>query len=106
MRYLIPLKGKPQNITDINSAMESINNCYYSKGYILSKVDSVFDDPDGMLNLNITEGKINKVMITGNEKTKEYVIERNIMTNPELFIMKTLLNKIWSDFIQRKPSKM
>ncbi len=82
MRYLIPLKGKPQNITDINSAMESINNCYYSKGYILSKVDSVFDDPDGMLNLNITEGKINKVMITGNEKTKEYVIERNIMTEP------------------------
>ena len=62
--------------------MEKINECYYSKGYILSKIDSIYDDPDGTLNLSITEGKINKIMITGNEKTKEYVIERNIMTEP------------------------
>ncbi len=82
MAYLMPLKGKPQNISNINSAMEKLNECYTSKGYILSKVDSVYDDPDGFLNLNITEGKVNKVMIKGNEKTKEYIIERNIMTEP------------------------
>ena len=82
MRYLLPLKGKPQNITAINQAMEQINECYYSKGYILSKIDSIYDDPDGTLNLSITEGKINKIIITGNEKTKEYIIERNIMTEP------------------------
>ena len=82
MRYLLPLKGKPQNISAINSAMEKINECYYSKGYILSKIDTIYDDPDGTLNLSITEGKINKIMITGHEKTKEYVIERNIMTEP------------------------
>ena len=82
MRYLLPLKGKPQNITAINEAMEKINACYYSKGYILSKIDSIYDDPDGTLNLSITEGKINKILISGNEKTKEYVIERNIMTEP------------------------
>ena len=82
MQYLLPLKGKPQNITAINQAMEKINECYYSQGYILSKIDSIYDDPDGTLNLSITEGKINKIMIAGNEKTKEYVIERNIMTEP------------------------
>jgi len=82
MRYLLPLKGKPQNIADINTAMEKINECYYSKGYILSKIDTIYDDPDGVLNLSITEGKINKISITGHEKTKEYVIERNIMTEP------------------------
>ena len=82
LQHLLPLKGKPQNITAINNAMEKINECYYSKGYILSKIDSVYDDPDGTLNLNITEGKINKVIITGHEKTKEYIIERNIMTEP------------------------
>ena len=82
MRYLLPLKGRPQNIASINSAMEKINEYYYSKGYILSKIDSIYDDPDGMLNLSITEGKINKIVITGNEKTKEFVIERNIMTEP------------------------
>jgi len=83
MQYLLPLKGKPQNITAINQAMEKINECYYSKGYILSKIDSIYDDPDGTLNLYITEGKINKILITGNDKTKEYVIERNIMTEPD-----------------------
>ena len=82
MRYLLPLKGKPQNISDINTAMEKINQCYYAKGYILSKIDTIYDDPDGVLNLSITEGKINKVSITGQEKTKEFVIERNIMTEP------------------------
>lgn len=82
MRYLLPLKGKPQNITGINQAIEQINQCYYAKGYILSKIDSIYDDPDGTLNISITEGKINKISISGNEKTKEYVIERNIMTEP------------------------
>lgn len=75
MQYLLPLKGKPQNITAINQAMEKINECYYSKGYILSKIDSIYDDPDGTLNLSITEGKINKIMITGNEK------QRNMLLN-------------------------
>ena len=82
MQYLLPLKGKPQNIAAINLAMEQINQCYYSKGYILSKIDSIYDDPDGTLNISITEGKINSISIKGNEKTKEYVIERNIMTEP------------------------
>ncbi len=82
MQYLLPLKGRPQNISAINQAMEQINQCYYNKGYILSKIDSIYDDPDGTLNLSITEGKINRIMITGNEKTKEYVIERNVMTEP------------------------
>ncbi len=82
MQYLLPLKGKPQNIAAINQAMEKINECYYKKGYILSKIDSIYDDPDGTLNISITEGRINSISIKGNEKTKEYVIERNIMTEP------------------------
>ena len=82
MQHLLPLRGKPQNIAAINAAMEKINECYYSKGYILSKIDSIYDDPDGTLNLSISEGKINRILITGNEKTKEYVIERNVMTEP------------------------
>ena len=82
MQFLLPLKGMPQNISAINKAMEQINQYYYSKGYILSKIDSIYDDPDGTLNLSITEGKINKILITGNEKTQDYVIERNIMTEP------------------------
>ena len=93
MQFLLPLKGRPQNISEINSAMESINQYYFDRGYILSKIDSIYDDPDGTLNLSITEGKINKIMISGNEKTKEYVIERNIMAEPDTVYNEEILKQ-------------
>lgn len=80
LAYLEPLKGEPQNIADINAAIQKIQDCYSSKGYILSRVDTLYDDPDGTLNLHINEGEINKILISGNEKTKDYVIARNILT--------------------------
>ena len=82
MQYLLPLIGQPQNIGKINEAIEAINECYNSKGYILARVSSIADDPDGTVNVNIVEGEINQIMIAGNKKTKDYVITRNIMTEP------------------------
>lgn len=80
LSYLEPLKGEPQNIADINAAIQKIQDCYSAKGYILSRVDTLYDDPDGTLNLHINEGEINKILISGNEKTKDYIIARNILT--------------------------
>lgn len=80
LSFLEPLKGEPQNIDDINAAIQKIQEYYASKGYILARVNSLYDDPDGTLNLNISEGEINKILISGNEKTKDYVIARNILT--------------------------
>ncbi len=82
MPFIMPLKGKPQNILHINDAIEQINGYYSNKGYILASVSSVDDDPDGALTLNINEGVIDKIFIEGNNRTKDYVIERNIMTQP------------------------
>lgn len=78
--FLEPLKGEPQNIDDINAAIQKIQEYYGSKGYILARVDSLYDDPDGTINIHINEGEINKILISGNEKTKSYVIARNILT--------------------------
>jgi len=80
--YLMPMKGKPQNIGELNEAIAKIQDCYSSRGYILSRIESVSDDPDGTVNISIKEGTINKIMIAGNEKTKDYVIERNVLTEP------------------------
>lgn len=80
--FLMPLKGKPQNIAELNEAIANIQDAYSSKGYILARVDSVSDDPDGTINITIQEGKIGKILIAGNEKTKDFVIERNILTEP------------------------
>ena len=82
LTYLLPMKGKPQNISEINNAIAKIQDCYSSKGYILARIESVSDDPDGTVNISIKEGTINRIMISGNEKTKDYVIERNVLTEP------------------------
>lgn len=80
LAFLTPLKGEPQNIADINTAIQKIQEYYSSKGYILARVDSLYDDPDGTINVHISEGEINKILISGNEKTKDYIIARNILT--------------------------
>ena len=80
LAMLTPLKGEPQNIADINAAIQKIQEYYGTKGYILARVDSLYDDPDGTINVHISEGEIDKILISGNEKTKDYVIARNILT--------------------------
>ena len=93
LAYLLPMKGKPQNIASLNEAISGIQDCYSSKGYILARIDSVSDDPDGTVNIGIKEGTINKIMITGNEKTKDFVIERNVLTEPGMIYNEHLLKE-------------
>lgn len=87
------MKGKPQNIAKLNIAIAQIQDLYTSKGYILSRVDSVTDDPDGTINISIKEGIIDKIMIEGNEKTKDYIIARNILTEPGMIYNENLIKE-------------
>ncbi len=82
MPLVTPLIGKPQNIEAVNNAIQKINEYYSSKGYILARVDTIYDDPDGTINIGLKEGRINKILLSGNTKTKDYVITRNILTEP------------------------
>ncbi|MDD3151220.1 MAG: POTRA domain-containing protein, partial [Candidatus Gastranaerophilales bacterium] len=72
--------GLPQNINELNNTIKQIEDLYAQKGYILSRVTSIIDDPDGVINIEINEGYINNIKITGNTKTRDYVIKRNILT--------------------------
>ena len=76
------LKGQPQNMLMINQAITDIEDLYASKGYILARVTSVYDDPDGVINFEVEEGHINSIAIEGNRKTKDFIIERNILSKP------------------------
>lgn len=73
--------GLPQNIEELNKSVEDIEKLYASKGYVLARVKKIYDDPDGMINIEINEGVIDKVKITGNVKTKDFVIKRNMLTS-------------------------
>lgn len=80
LEQLAPLENKPQNLNTLNDAIANIESLYASKGYILARVTDVKDDPDGVVNIAITEGKINSIKFDGNKKTKDFVIQRNILS--------------------------
>ncbi len=93
LAILSDMKGKPQNITQLNNAIAQIQELYNSKGYILARVSSINDDPDGTINISIKEGIIDKIMIEGNEKTKDYVIARNVLTEPGMIYNENLIKE-------------
>lgn len=72
--------GTPQNINVLNDMIDQIEELYAEKGYTLARVKTVQEDPDGYINLKVDEGYIDDIKITGNTKTKDFVIKRNMMT--------------------------
>lgn len=80
LEQLSSLENQPQNLNTLNSAIANIEELYASKGYILARVVDVKDDPDGVVNITISEGKINTIKFEGNKKTKDFVIQRNILS--------------------------
>lgn len=93
LQILSSLINKPQNIIKLNEAIEEIQQYYASQGYILARVTSISDDPDGMVNITIDEGKIGAIIIEGNRKTKEFVIKRNILTQPGTIYNENLIKQ-------------
>ncbi len=82
LEILSKLQGLPQNINTINSAINEIETLYAENGYILARVMDIYDDPDGMVNVEIAEGHIKSIDFVGNNKTKDFVIRRNILSEP------------------------
>ena len=74
--------GKPQNLTQLSSAIDKVEQSYHEKGYTLARVTDVKDDPDGSVHLSIDEGVINSIQIAGNKKTKDFIIKNNIKLKP------------------------
>ncbi len=82
MEILNQYKGLPQNILNINAAIDEIQELYSSRGYILARVKKVQDDPDGYINLKIDEGVIGDIIVDGNNKTRDFIVKRNIFLQP------------------------
>lgn len=72
--------GMPQNIGQLNESIEKVEKLYADKGHVLARVSNIEDDPDGVINLKINEGVIDKVQFVGNRKTKDFVIKRLMVT--------------------------
>ena len=72
--------GLPQNVTQLNDSIRKIEELYAEKGYVLARVTDIEDDPDGMVNLKVSEGTVGKIDYVGNRKTKDHVLKRNMLT--------------------------
>lgn len=75
--HFLQLVGKPYNAKKILSSLISVLRYYRTKGYSLAEIHSVeFDEASGNLLIIIDEGRINNVLIEGNDKTNPDVILR------------------------------
>jgi len=76
---LVTLKtGEMLNSTTLKKNVQEIQEKYRSDGYILAKITDLNIDKDGNLTIKINEGKIEGFKVKGNEKTKDYVILREM----------------------------
>ncbi len=80
--YLVNMMGlEPNsvlNTTLVNQKLQEIESLYMKQGYILFSIPEVKVSPDGTLHVTIAEGKIEDIKIVGNDKTKDYVITREL----------------------------
>lgn len=80
---LSTLINKPFNVQQTIRAALAILKEYKDRGFLLARIDKInFDETRGTLHIKINEGKIAKVIIRGNGKTKEEVITRELDIKP------------------------
>ncbi len=98
---LDPAEGEIFNRATFDESIGKLQQSYLDKGYLLSDIvpTPIFDEAEGVVNitLRINEGDvtvIDKVTITGLEKTKEYVVKRELdwlgIKSDELLDVKSL----------------
>ncbi len=71
-------KGKVLNHTKLVSGRKNIDRLYQDNGYILAGFKDIDISDEGILELEYNEGYINEIIIKGNEKTKDFVILREL----------------------------
>lgn len=71
-------EGKVLNAKQLQENAAAIEELYKTEGYILAKVSDLSLDKDGVLKVTINEGNIEDIIVKGNEKTKSYVVTREM----------------------------
>ena len=98
---LDPAEGEIFNRATFDESVGKLQQAYLDKGYLLAEIapTPIFDEADGVVNITIkiNEGDItiiDKVTITGLEKTQEYVVKRELdwlgIKSDELLDVKSL----------------
>ena len=84
----------------LKNDLDRISQLYKDRGYLLINIKNIDFDEEGKLWIKISEGHLEKILIEGNDKTKEKVITREVNIQPgDLFNFETVkksLQKIYN----------
>lgn len=75
-------QGEILNIKTLNIDLSNIEASYRQDGYILAKLKDISIDESGNLSLLFNEGILEGYSVKGNDKTKDYVITREMRIKP------------------------
>lgn len=71
-------KDSVLNFVLVNQKLREIEDLYLKQGYMLVSIPNIQVSADGTLHIDISEGIVEDIVIVGNEKTKNYVITREL----------------------------
>ena len=71
-------KDSVLNFVLVNQKLRDIEDLYLKQGYMLVSIPNVQVSADGTIHIDISEGIVEDIVIVGNEKTKNYVITREL----------------------------
>ena len=87
--------GSMLNINDLKDGIKDVTEYYQQEGYVLARVVNKQIQNKDQLSIKINEGQLNKIKITGNQKTKDFVIRREFDIQPgDVFDMKQIKTDI------------
>ncbi|WP_287131098.1 POTRA domain-containing protein, partial [Candidatus Cyanaurora vandensis] len=77
-RIFADQRGKTLNYGQLQQGVKEVEEWYASQGYVLAKVTDVQSTPAGDVTLTITEGQIEDIQVKGNDRTRAYIVTREI----------------------------
>lgn len=70
--------GSLLNVKKLNEGLENVTKKYQDNGYVVVNFADVNVSNEGILNIVLDVGHVNDIKVEGNEKTKDYVILREV----------------------------
>ncbi|OGC11819.1 hypothetical protein A3K48_04940 [candidate division WOR-1 bacterium RIFOXYA12_FULL_52_29] len=95
LQALIKIKqGSILNFKSLQDDIAAINDLYKKDGYMLSRIADVdTDKKSGTLTFKIVEGRLESIVLAGNDSTKDYVILREFKSLPGTVLNEVQLKK-------------
>ena len=75
-------EGEVLNAERLNTGVRDLQYRFQDDGYIIARIDDVDISVDGLLTVDINLGYLEDIILEGNDKTRDYVILRELELEP------------------------